>query len=499
MGSRSSFPLERRHKARPVEGLIADRRHNPRAAKTLTGRAAVGTPELPPEVNVRTKAIIAYLVPLALPVLLTVTLTTPAFGQNEKSNGKRIVIRIDNPNFRPYPLAIPEAQLLSKGTSTEAQRITQTLRWCLRLAPTFKVLDPKSYLADPRKEGLVAASINFADWLNVGAEGLVKAGVTQTPERLKVDFRFFDVTNGRTLISKSYSGTPKDAQKLGRQFADDVVGFLTGNKGVFETRIAAVQRSKSGRELWTMDIDGTNIDRVTSNGSINLLPAWTRDGQSLLFTSYLRHNPNLFTIPVTGGRPRQLSGERGLNTGASMSPDGKRIALTLTRDGNSEIYVMNADGTGLKRLTNEWAIDSSPSWSPDGKRIAFVSSRWGDPHIFVMNADGSKVRRVTDRGTYNQTPDWSPRGDLIAFTARDERNVFDIFTVNPDTKEIRRLTQDQGNNEEPSFSPDGNLIAFTSTRERRSQLWIMALDGSNQTRITKAGGFSTPAWSPYLP
>jgi TolB protein len=159
---------------------------------------------------------------------------------------------------------------------------------------------------------------------------------------------------------------------------------------------------------------------------------------------------------------------------------------------------MNSDGTGLKRLTNEWAIDSSPSWSPDSKQIAFVSSRWGDPHIFVMNADGSNVRRVTDRGTYNQTPDWSPRGDLIAFTARDERNVFDIFTVNPNTKEIRRLTQDQGNNEEPSFSPDGNLVAFTSTREGTSQLWVMAADGSNQKRLTKAGGYSTPAWSPYL-
>ena len=458
----------------------------------MTGRAAVGTPELP-EVYVRTTAIIALLVPFAL--------SMPATGHAQGSNngGNRIVIRIDNPNFRPYPIAIPEARLLSKGTSDEAQQITRTLRWCMALAPTFKVLNPEGYLANPDKEGLVAASIKFSDWLSVGAEGLLKAGVTQTPERLKVDFRFFDVTSGRTLLTKQYDGAPADADKLARRFADDVVFYLTGSRGVFQTRIAAVRKTKSGRELWAMNLDGGDAQKVTKNGSINLLPAWTVDGQSLLFTSYIRHNPNLFRIPIQGGRPQQLSGERGLNTGATMSPDGKKIALTLTRDGNSEIYVMNADGTRLKRLTNEWAIDSSPSWSPDGKRIAFVSSRWGDPHIFVMNADGSRVRRITDRGTYNQTPDWSPRGDLIAFTARDERNVFDIFTVNPDTKEIRRLTQDQGNNEEPSFSPDGNLMVFTSTRERRQQVWIMAMDGSKQTRITKAGGFSTPVWSPYLP
>ena len=433
--------------------------------------------------------------------VLLLALTAPGIGFAQgSSNGRnRIVIRIDSPNFRPYPVAVPEVRLLSKGTSAEAQRITRTLRWCLALAPTFKVLDPEGYLADPGKEGLVAASIKFSDWLSIGAEGLLKVGLTQTPERLKVDFRFFDVTSGRTLLTKQYDGTPADAEKLARRFADDVVAYLTGTRGVFQTRLSAVRKSKSGRELWTMNVDGSGAQGVTNNGSINLLPSWSANGQSLLFTSYIRHNPNLFIIPTQGGRPRQLSGERGLNTGGVMSPDGKKIALTLTRDGNSEIYAMNADGTRLKRLTNEWAIDSSPSWSPDGKRIAFVSSRWGDPHIFVMNADGSKVRRITDRGTYNQTPDWSPRGDLIAFTARDERNVFDIFTVNPDTKEIRRLTQDQGNNEEPSFSPDGNLLVFTSTRERRQQVWIMAMDGSKQTRITKAGGFSTPSWSPYLP
>ena len=435
-------------------------------------------------------------IPLLL-IALILSSTTAASAEESK----RTVIEIGSPDFRPYPLAVPAARDMA-GAATPPpaiEQITDTLRWNFDLAATFKVLDPKSYLADPKKEGLAAASITFEDWVNVGADGLIKCGVTATADSLKADFRFYDVASARQLLQKTYSGKPEDAVQFARAFTDEVIYYLTGNKGVFQTKIAAVRKTKKGRELWVMDIDGTGLRPVTKNGSINLLPAWTRDGQGLIFTSYIRHNPNLFRVPIGGGNPRLLSGERGLNTGGAMSPDGTKVALTLSRDGNSEIYVMNADGTGLKRLTNEWAIDSSPSWSPDGKRIAFVSSRWGDPHIFVMNADGSGVKRITDRGTYNQTPDWSPKGDIIAFTARDERNVFDIFTVNVNTKEIKRLTQDQGNNEEPSFSPDGNLVVFTSTREGgRSQIWIMALDGTNQRRITKKGGFTTPAWSPYL-
>jgi TolB protein len=411
----------------------------------------------------------------------------------------RTVIEIGSPDFRPYPIAVPSARDMGGGTPTEsAKEITDVLRWDLDVASIFKVLDPASYIADPKKEGLAAASIKFSDWTSVGAEGLIKVGVTASDQSLKADMRFYDVGTGRQLLQKNYTGKPEDARRFAHAFADELVFYLTGTKGFFRTKFLVAKKTKTGREIYAMDLDGSNLRAVTNNGSINLLPAWSRNGSACLFTSYIRHNPNLYLVPITGGNPKLLSGERGLNTGGVMAPDGRRIALTLSRDGNSEIYVMNGDGTNLVRLTNEWAIDSSPSWSPDGKRIAFVSSRWGDPQIFVMNADGSNVKRITDRGTYNQTPDWSPKGDVIAFTARDERNVFDIFTVNPETKEIRRLTQDQGNNEEPSFSPDGSHIVFTSTREGPQQVWVMAVDGSNQRRITKGGGFSTPTWSPYL-
>lgn len=418
----------------------------------------------------------------------------PALAQADEPT--RRIIEVTSPEFRAFPIAIPEARAPG-DTQPAGQSITEQLRWDLSTSILFDVLDPKSFLADPAKEGLTAATIRFEDWLNVGAEGLVKVGVTGG-DPVRATFRFFDVASGRQLLERSYSASADEARGLAHDFADALIAFLTGQPGIFRTQIAAIRKTSSSREVWVLSMDGTGARPVTSNGSINLLPAWFPDGESLLFTSIQNHNPNLYRVPVSAGRTQLLSNRPGLNTGGAVSPDGRKVALTLTKDGNSEIYVMNVDGSNLTRLTDEWAIDSSPSWSPDGKKIAFVSSRHGDPQIFVMNADGAGVRRITEQGNYNQTPDWSPRGDVIAFTARDERNVFDIFTVDPETKLIRRLTQDQGNNEEPTFSPDGNHIVFTSTREGVSQIWIMGVDGSKQRRLVESGGWLTPAWSPYL-
>jgi TolB protein len=410
------------------------------------------------------------------------------------------LIEVTNPEFRPFPVAVADTKNLDGVPPTETMAtVTDVLRWDLDASLLFRVVDPRSYLADPAKESLVASAINFEAWLNVGAEGLVKAAALETSTKISVDFRFYDVTSGRQLLRKRYESPPAEARRLAHRFADDVVEYLTGKKGIFRTKVVAVRRLKNRREVWVIDMDGHDPRPVTATGVINTLPSWLPSGDRILFTSFLSNNPNLYAIPLSGGRPSLVSGRNGLNVGGAASPDGSRIALTMTVDGNSEIYSIAPDGSDRRRLTDHWAIDSSPTWSPDGRRIAFVSARFGDPHIFVMNADGSGVRRVTDRGTYNTTPDWSPRGDLIVFTARDERNVFDIFTVHAETGEIRRLTQDQGHNEEPSFSPDGNHLVFTSTRDGPSQLYIMGVDGSDQRRISQLGGFITPDWSPYLP
>jgi TolB protein len=336
--------------------------------------------------------------------------------------------------------------------------------------------------------------------VNVGASGLIWGGLQISEQQAKVTFRFYDVVAQREVLTRTYEYPVTDAEQAAPRFVDEVVLLLTGEAGVFSSQLAFIKRTGKGKALFVSDIDGRNVRRLTPADNLSLLPTWDMRGTHILFTSYLKNNPDLFRINVASNDLQWLSSKRGLNTGADVSPDGRLIALTLSIDGNTEIYVMDSRGDNLRRLTDSWGQDVSPSWSPDGKRIVFVSSRSGNPHLYVMGADGSQPRRLTFQGNYNQEPDWSPRPDgQISFTARDERLRFDIFLVHPETGVVTRLTQDEGNNEGSSFSPDGHHIVFTSIRgsQEGKHLYVMDADGANQRRISRdPGEYESPAWGP---
>ncbi len=417
------------------------------------------------------------------------------------AGAQRLRIVVGGANFRPYPIAVPD-MVVTGGKPQAAQKLTRELTAVARvdvdLARSLELVPPKTYL-DGRETW---PSPSFPTWVNVGASGLVWGGLDSDGATAKVTLRFFDVVAQKELLVRTYTKPDDAARRAVHEFLDEVIELLTGERGIFSSQIAYVQRSERGKAIFVADIDGAHARRVTTADVLNLLPSWSPSGKHLLFTAYLKGNPDLYRLTVASGQLAALSERRGLNTGAAVSPDGAKIALTLSIDGNTEIYVMDWNGDNLKRLTDSWGQDVSPSWSPDGKQLAFVSSRSGNPHIYLMRADGGGPRRLTFQGTYNQEPDWSPRADgQIAFTARDEQLKFDIFLVKPENGEITRLTQDEGNNESPVHSPDGHHLAFISTRGSPAgkKLYVMDVDGNSQRRISRdAGEYETPAWSPRL-
>lgn len=432
--------------------------------------------------------------------LLVVCLVLPAWAQTNgdvaPSSTEGIKIDVKGGARRVLiPLAVPDTLEPEGSTKGAAAKVQDILRRDFELSGFFKVLPKDSFFFDTSKEGMQPSEINFSNWFNVGAGGLIKSAAKLKGDDVVLDLRLYIVDKGQPVKLK-WKPSPTSRADMDDQvhaFVNAVIEYYTGEPGIFGSRIAYVGRSKGGtKQIYVMDMDGSNSARITNNKAINLLPTWGPGG-AIYFTSYQNQNPDLWMY--TGGKSKVLSNRRGQNSGGAYC--GGKLAVTLSMGGeNADIYLINPqDGSMVKRLTDHWGIDTSPSWNASCTQIAFVSSRSGGPQIYVMNADGSDQRRLTFQGSYNTSPSWSPKEDVIAFTARDERARFDIFTVRLDGT-IERLTQDQGNNEDPSFSPDGRYIAFSSDRGGKGdRIWIMTADGEIQKPVTQDGsGFTSPSW-----
>ncbi len=417
-----------------------------------------------------------------------------AFIRPEMSRA-RVYIDIESPELQPLPIAIAEFRDFERSQPNLGREIMKILNNDLTISGFFEII-PRSEF--PQETNALSDPPDYGGWSRSRAEALVMGGYSSKGDRLVIDFRLYDLVERAFLIGKRYEGNTTSLRIMIHHVANEITYQITGEKGVFDTKIAFVSTTPGNKEIYTIDFDGHNLRQITNNGSINLSPAWSPDGRIIAFTSYIRRNPDLYLFDLTRSVQIRLSTHPGLNAAPAWSPDGSKMALMMRKEGNSEIFTMNRNGSQPKRLTKSWSSEASPTWSPDGRKIAFVSDRAGSPQIYTMNSGGRNIKRLTFSGPYNASPSWSPKGDRIAYCGRMDGR-FDIFTISTDGTWIRRLTENSGNNESPTWSPDGRFIAFSSTREGRSHIYVMNANGANQRKLTVTRGKeSSPTWSPRM-
>jgi serine/threonine protein kinase/Tol biopolymer transport system component len=231
-----------------------------------------------------------------------------------------------------------------------------------------------------------------------------------------------------------------------------------------------------------------------------LCPAWTSNGQELLFSLGKLFRPNLWRVPAVGSvKPQRLAsvGEEGFLP--SISREGHR--LTYVR-GFSDWNIWRLELSGLSdkqdpvaNLIHSTQMEFEPQYSPDGKKIAFVSNRLGNNEIWACNSDGTNPIQITSLGgPHNGAPRWSPDGNQITFDSYVVGPP-EVYIVSAEGGKAKRLTENPSDDFYSGWSRDGNWVYFTSKRSGVDQIWKMPANGGEAVQVTKKGGV-VPCESP---
>jgi TolB protein len=341
---------------------------------------------------------------------------------------------------------------------------------------------------------------NFADWKSRGADSLLMGSVSRLADgRFDVRAKLWDIVRSQELLGQSTAVAAGDLRLAAHRVADAVYEKLTGEKGVFSTRIAYVTKQGPRRFLLHVaDADGEGRQEALASPDPIISPAWSPDGNRLAYVSFHeKQKAVVFVQDVRTGARKAVADYRGSNSAPAWSPDGRQLAVTLTRQGGSQLYLINADGSGEpRRLTTSSGIDTEPVFTADGKFIYFVSDRGGGPQVYRMPAGGGGAERVTFNGGYNISPSISPDGKTLAYITR-QGNAFRLSTLDLASGNVAQLT-DTSDDESPSFAPNGKLIIYATRAGGRDVLMTTTLDGRIKTRLLTSGvDVREPVWGPF--
>ncbi|HHT78459.1 MAG TPA: DUF5050 domain-containing protein [Actinobacteria bacterium] len=281
---------------------------------------------------------------------------------------------------------------------------------------------------------------------------------------------------------------------LKKSFQENIVAG-TEEKQYSIKKIVFTSARTGNEDIFSMNIDGSELTQLTDNPSNDMYPQINPDGTKILYTSDINGTWQIMSMNTDGSEKKQLTNGRYRSGFPTMTFEGKYIFYEVYIDNNWELFRMNSDGTNQIRLTFSPGIDDwHPFAHPFEFKIIYESGSIGNEDIYFMNYNGSDISRVSDFQIRKRVPGISKDGKYIVF-AGYEQNFSSIFIMNSDGSGLKKLTDNPAYNVQPCISPDNQFIAFYSDITGNDEIYIMNLDGSDIRKLTDIPGDD---WGPVF-
>lgn len=394
------------------------------------------------------------------------------------------------------------------------ENMTAIIAQDLQNSGRFEVLNQNLISQKPHQ----ISQVDYQYWIDKNVDDLVIGHIQSLGgNRYQISFSLLDLfknqskanvnnstdTKNAVLATQEFSVEAKDMRRLAHHISDIIYEQLTGDKGVFSTKLAYVLAERKGKGdptyyLVIADADGFNALPILRSSEPIMSPSWSPDGKRIAYVSFEGKRPKVYVSDVATGHRELVTSFPGINGAPSWSPNGQQLAVALSKGANPNIYTIDLATKQTRQLTSDLAINTEPSWAPDGRSLIFTSDRGGSPQIYKLSLDDNRIERLTFEGNYNATASFSPDGKNIVMLHREGSKQFTISILELHTGTMRHLTA-PGLNESPSVAPNGKMVVYASHYGGQGVLGMVSTDGRVRLRIPEQqGNVQEPVWSPFL-